>query len=268
MSMESLCDLLFEVSNEDRLSILRLLLGEAMTITAISRELGITTQEASRHTSRLGEVGLTEKDPEGNHHLTPYGRLTLEQIRGVEFTASHKDYFRSRTMADLPASFVLSLGELAEGQYVDDVMVVVHNVEKLIREAEEYIWDVNVPYISSSFPYISSSFPYIKDAFERGVEGRFLHGEDLSLPAAMTDDRRRVFEEDFITKMRGAGLYKERLLDIGLVLYMSEKEVALLSFPQREGRYDFYGFTTTDEAAHKWCGDLFMHYWETASPVS
>jgi len=261
MSMESLCDLLFEVSNEDRLSILRLLLGEPLTITAISRELDITTQEASRHTSRLGEVGLTEKDPEGNHHLTPYGRLTLEQIRGVEFTARHKDYFRSRTIVDLPASFILSFGEMAESRYLDDVMVVVHNVEKLIREAEEYIWDVNLP-------YISSAFPYIKDAFERGVEGRFLHGEDLSLPAAMMDDRSRVLEEGFITKIRGTGLYKERLLDVGLILYMSEKEVALLSFPQRAGRYDFYGFTTTNEAAHKWCSDLFMHYWEKATPVS
>ena len=60
--MEHLCDLLFEVSNEDRLGILYRLEEEAMNITGLARALGITTQEASRHSSRLVDMGLTMKE--------------------------------------------------------------------------------------------------------------------------------------------------------------------------------------------------------------
>jgi len=57
--MESLCDLLFEMSNEDRLGLLRRLEEGALNITGLSRTLGIANQEVSRHAARLAEVGFT-----------------------------------------------------------------------------------------------------------------------------------------------------------------------------------------------------------------
>ena len=54
--MENLCDLLFEVSNKDRLRILLQLDEEAMNVTRLSRELGLTTQESSRHLARPSGV--------------------------------------------------------------------------------------------------------------------------------------------------------------------------------------------------------------------
>ena len=71
--MESLCDLLFEVSNEDRLRILLQLEEGGINVTNLSRKLGISTQEVSRHISRLSEVGLTTKDPAGVHRMTSFG---------------------------------------------------------------------------------------------------------------------------------------------------------------------------------------------------
>jgi hypothetical protein len=41
--LENLCDLLFEVSNEDRLRILLQLDEEALNVTRLSRGLGLTT---------------------------------------------------------------------------------------------------------------------------------------------------------------------------------------------------------------------------------
>ena len=73
--MESLCDLLFEVSNEDRLRILRELHAREMNVTTLARAIEVTTQEVSRHLSRL-----TEKNPYGPYRLTPFGVLTLSQI--------------------------------------------------------------------------------------------------------------------------------------------------------------------------------------------
>ncbi len=42
-ALERLCDLWFELSNEDRLSILNLLAGRDEKLTGISRELGVST---------------------------------------------------------------------------------------------------------------------------------------------------------------------------------------------------------------------------------
>lgn len=47
---------------------------------------------------------------------------------------------------------------------------------------------------------------------------------------------------------------------------MSEREVAVVAFPFTDGRFDYFGFTSTDDEAHAWCRDIFQYYWENASP--
>lgn len=45
-----------------------------------------------------------------------------------------------------------------------------------------------------------------------------------------------------------------RMLDeIDVFLWMSEKEVAVVSFPTLEGNFDYKGFTSRDEGAIRWC---------------
>ncbi|NIO36894.1 ArsR family transcriptional regulator, partial [Candidatus Bathyarchaeota archaeon] len=55
--LENLCDLLFELSNEDRLRILYQLEKEAMNISDLSKTLELSTQESSRNLSRLSGIG-------------------------------------------------------------------------------------------------------------------------------------------------------------------------------------------------------------------
>jgi len=256
--MENLCDLLFEVSNEDRLMILTRLGEGPMNVTGLSRELAVTTQEASRHLSRLGEVGLTSKDSEGLHHITPYGELTLVQIRDVGFTSLHRDYFGTHVLSGLPVEFVCRMGELADSTYLDDVVIAIHSVEKVLREAEEYLLNINSP-------YIASTFPLIREAYERGVEGRFIHTRDFAPNPVMEEQYREGRSK--IPLSRLSTLLEERLVDMmDLVLYMSEKEVAILAFPLQNGSFDFHGFSSEDPRTHGWCRDLFQHYWERAEP--
>lgn len=259
--LEHLCDLLFEVSNEDRLRILQRLRGEALNVTSLSRETDLSTQETSRHLSRLSEAGLTLKDPEGLHHLTPYGTLVLRQLGATGFVSRHRDYFISHTLGSFPDSLVSRMGELEGCTFIDNVMVTVHRVEEILMEAEEYICNINVP-------YIASAFPLIRDSFERGVEGRFIRTREVDIPEVMRDERDRFIDEETVNRFRSQGVYEARFLEEpDLVLYMSEKEVAILSFPTTEGRFDLLGFSSSDEAAHAFCRDIFTHYWELARPV-
>jgi len=52
------------------------------------------------------------------------------------------------------------------------------------------------------------------------------------------------------------------------MLYMNEKEVAILCFPTLNDQYDFVGFTGDDASAHEWCSDLFHYLWEKGRPIN
>ncbi|UCD45698.1 MAG: winged helix-turn-helix transcriptional regulator [Candidatus Bathyarchaeota archaeon] len=67
--MEKLQSVYFELSNEDRLSMLQKLLEGRMNVTTLSREIDLSTQECSRHLSRLSEAELVSRD-----HKERYGR--------------------------------------------------------------------------------------------------------------------------------------------------------------------------------------------------
>jgi len=68
--MERLCDLLFELSNEDRLNIMNLLMDEPLILSHISKRLGFSVQETSRNISRLTDTGLITRDAEGLYNVT------------------------------------------------------------------------------------------------------------------------------------------------------------------------------------------------------
>lgn len=250
--MESLCDLFFELSNENRLRILIALEQEAMKLTHVANQLNFNIQESSRHLSRLGQARLTWKDADGFYHLTPYGELSLRQLQGQLFTANHRDYFNTHTLATLPREFVGRIGELSNSSYIDDVMVIFQNVEKMIREAEEYVWRL-------TDRYLMTAVPDLEEAVNRGVEYRLLEPEDIVFPP----DHARVLDSEVIREGVRDRIFFNRVLErADVFLAMSEKEVAGVAFPALDGRFDYRGFTSKDERAHRWCSDLFQYYWK------
>ncbi|MEE8354960.1 MAG: winged helix-turn-helix domain-containing protein [Candidatus Bathyarchaeia archaeon] len=80
MSVERLCDLLFEVFNEVRLTLLQHMEAGPSNISRLSKELDISNQECSRHVSRLVDAELAERDGEGHYGLTEYGGLFMKQL--------------------------------------------------------------------------------------------------------------------------------------------------------------------------------------------
>jgi predicted transcriptional regulator len=68
--MEKFCNLLFELSHEDRLRIFFKLQKNIMKLTHLSEKPYLKVQETSRHLSRLSDAKLISKDVEGFYHLT------------------------------------------------------------------------------------------------------------------------------------------------------------------------------------------------------
>lgn len=258
MSIDDFYDIMFEVSNEERVNIMKALTREKTSFSGLARTLGITTQEVSRHFNRLMESGIATRDRDGHPALTSFGSLLLRELGATMFTTQNKEYFKTHDASALPDKFLGRFGELSGATYIDDIMLAIHNVVRIIQEAEEYLLDINLP-------YIASGFPHIKAAYERGVRGHFLRGADLHVPKEMEDVREDVFPDEFLDYIKREELLKDRFLDVDIILYMNEKEVALLSFPTLNGNYDYRGFTSTDPAALEWCRDMFFYYWDQGS---
>ena len=119
--MPDFYDLMFEVSNEERVRILEAIKEERSSFSGLARRLDITTQEVSRHFNRLMEAGLATRDRDGYPRLTPFGTLVLNQLEAVQFTNYHQDYFVSHVTEGLPGGFLSRFGELAGMRYQDDV---------------------------------------------------------------------------------------------------------------------------------------------------
>ena len=253
MSIESLCDLFFEFSNEDRLRMLRRLVDDSLTVTALSKELDLTTQETSRHLSRLGDTGLTIKNPNGTHSLTGYGELSLKQINGFMFTSSQSEYFQNHDLSNIPEEFVSRIGELNGSRYIDDIMVIFHLIEELGRESEKYIYRL-------TDRYILTAIPAWEMALKRGVDFKLLEPENIVVPPEF--DRGPVIRDSVIKRQ-----FKIRVIEkVNVFMALNEKKVAAISFPTNEGRMDYRGFVSEDKAVHKWAKDLFEYYWAKSKP--
>ena len=253
MSLANLCDLFFEFSNEDRLRILRTLQNNHLTVTALSKELDLTTQETSRHLSRLGEVGLSLKNPDGTHSLTGYGELSLQQMTGYKFITTHKEYFQNHDLSNLPMEFINRIGELENSRYVDDVMVIFHLIDQMIREAEEYVWRV-------TDRYIITIIPAWNEALERGINGRLLEPVDIVIPPEF--NRGPVIREAIMNQH--FALYT--METVPLFMSLSEKQVAGICFPANDVRIDYRGFVSDDPVVLHWAKDLYEHLWSVSEP--
>lgn len=259
--MERLCDLFFELSNQDRLRILLQLSRKTMNVTNLSKKFSLTKQEVSRHVSRMSEAGLTKKAVDGSHHLTMYGKVILKQTEGLDFTSKHRNYFTSHSLTHLPQECVSRIGDLANSTYSDDISAVFYRIEKMIKEAEEYIFTITDKYL------LDTNFQ-LGEACGRGVKIENIEARDWAVDlefhqAYMAEDVKRKA----ISQARISRVLQERVLDrLDAYLYMSEKEVAVLGFPLSDGKFDYIGFFASDKRSHAWCRDLFQYCWERAEP--
>ena len=138
-------------------------------------------------------------------------------------------------------------------------MVVFHNNEKMIREAEDHIFSI-------ANQYNASTVPIAREAFKRGVTNRAIDLKGYEPPPELRDIVTPEDAEVWHTAQAEGRLEMRMLAEVDVFLWMSEKEVAVVSFPTLGGRFDYKGFTSRDERAIRWCEELFIHHWERGEP--
>jgi predicted transcriptional regulator len=256
MSSDHFHDILFELSNQDRYSILQTLKTQSYNVTNLAKLLNLTTQETSRHLTRLTATNLIEKTISGEYILTGYGTLILDQLLGTLFVTSNNEYFANHFTTHMPSEYISRLNELENSHLESDVMVVFANIERIIDEAEEYIWRL-------TDRYNMMALPKLEEATERGVTFRLMQTRYFQYPPDWPGQgivlrEARLSEKFYVRTSNEANLF----------IAMNEEEVAVLAFPMDKNVFDYRGFSSKDPLFHKWCRDIFEHYWAEASPVS
>ena len=260
--MEDLCNLFFELSHEDRMKIMLTLHREGgVKLTNLSKILDATTQEVYRHISRLQEAKLVTKNVAGDYQLTSFGEQALKWVPGYRFLSAHSDYFISHSLSVIPEEYALRLGEIENSVFTNDVMMTMFDNERMIEEAEKYLWLI-------ADQMIMNLYEPIKDALLRGVQVRVMRPRGWKLDENV---RKHLSDEliQVLFEYNSAGKLLQREPEsIDLCLFMSEKQVSSLSFITLEGKHDYLAFKSTDPLAHKWCREIYQHYWDTGTPVS
>ena len=254
-TMERLCDLLFELSNEDRLKILGELGKENLKLSHISQRLDFTAQETSRNIARLVEARLVTRTADGSYEITPYGIQAMRLIPAYQFLSKNADYFYEHTLENLPDKFVSRIGELNECKPITQLLDVFGNIERVFKEAEEY-------YIYIGEPLgLSSTLLLVEEALDRGIKARGIEPLGYIWPDEI---RESVPKETWLSigkhKTEGSLLQKYQS-KFDLTFLMNEKEVATLNFLKPSGEFEYFGFTSTDPKAVGWCKDIFEYYW-------
>ena len=248
-----MCRLLFELSNEDRLRILRELGKNPMKLSRVSERFDFTVPETARNMSRLVEADLISKDLDGCFHLTPFGEQALRFLPGYEFITKHKKYLKTHTLSTLCPMYLADIGVFASSEFVDIITSTLFNIENMIREAEEFVW-----VITDQIP--ASVLPIYIDTLKRGVDCRKIMPRNASIPPAIF---KMGNDPAFTAAAREKKLESRYLDDIDLVLGLSEK-VASIIFPDLEGKFDYVSFRTKDAEALNWAKSMFLYYWNKA----
>lgn len=257
--MEQLCDLLFELSNEDRLRILGELRREDLKLSHISQRLNFTAQETSRNVARLVNAKLVSRTTDGSYAISPYGVQAMRLIPAYRFLSTNVDYFYEHTLEMLPDQFAPRIGELDGCKPITQLLDVFGNIERVFREAEEYYLYIGEPL------GLSSTLFLVEEALGRGVKARGIEPLNYEWP---NEIRESVPAETWlaINKHKVEGSLKQKYQEkFHLTFLMNEKEIATLNFLKPSGEFEYFGFSSKDPKAVSWCKDLFEYYWTRLS---
>jgi len=259
--MERLCDLYFELSNEERLKILHHLREKNMNITSLAQKIETTTQECSRHVSRLTEFNLIKKNADRTYSITHYGNLTLRLVSGHQFASIHQEYFNTHSLDDLPSRFVSRIHELDQSRFTQDLWVTFSLLENLFKEAEEYIWMIHDQYLLSILPL------GVK-ALKRGSKFKSIDpmnkAENRKLDPERPDYLKEEDEKYLLESWKEGNLELRFSETINVFLYITEKK-AIVAFPLLDGSFDYTGFVTDHPDGLRLCRDIFEYYWSLSS---
>jgi len=239
--MGDLSNLLFELSSDERLTILKNLQKEKLKLSQVSQIQDITAPEASRHLQRLSDAKLISRDSNGFYFLTMLGKLVFSQLSTLSFISDHSEYFLSHDPSMLSYQFQNRIGELSECRFDSDYVHNINHSAQMVKEAEDYLWC-----ITYQLPGLTT--PIIEQRLDDGLEVKFIFPEGVQPSESIRLEVFRRCENRSIPR-----------IEARIVLTDKEAQFGLIS---SDGKYDYAAFISSDEKPRQLARDVFKYYWE------
>jgi predicted transcriptional regulator len=126
----------------------------------------------------------------------------------------------------------------------------------MIRNAKKYVWILTDQVLASTIPLLS-------EAVGRGIEFRLILPRNPTVPASVVE---MCTKDPALIRAGQKGLAQSKFIEsVDAVISVSEREVGILSFPTLDGKLDYRGFYSTNDAPRSWCTNLFSRYWTESS---
>ncbi len=238
--MTEISELLFEMSSETRLEIIKEIKINPSNQTNIAKTLDISVQEASRHITRLSDTKIIEKDRDNICQITGFGNVLLSVLPTMEFFVKNDDYFVNHNLDNFPPEFLYRMGDLLDSEYSNFVSDTFRHVEQVFDESKKFVWAIaDQPLISNK-----SILSYLEK--QEGVSLKILIKKDNS------GDLKHALKDRI----------EIRYCDNPVAGMILNEKIAGVVFKGKNNALDFSsGFGTTSEKSYKWCYDFFRYCW-------
>ena len=247
--MEDLADLLFALASVDRLTLFSTIVKERLRLTQLAARLSASTQETSRHLSRLEEAKLIQREPDGCFIPTLLGRALVALLPSLKVLTQHRDYFLSHDLSTLPLEFLERIGELEQCEFRHGIGELLNHTAEVFREAKSYVW-------------LSSD-----NVMDLSALGRKEGGEDVLLRIIIPTAALREAPSGTVRMELGEKVELRVVDRVYAGLALNEKRAGV-TLPDPTGKLDFNsGFGSDDPKFQKWCADLFIFHWNKAKSV-
>ena len=242
---------LFELSNEQRMSILQKLFFNNAKLSVLSKELGVTTPEVFRNLDRLEKAEMIVKLPNEGFAITTYGRGICYVLQSFDFLSKNKKFFQEHHFGNMPKNFVQEIGMLQNGELVNGFVKMTEYCLDIINDSNEYIYGMLV---EEPLRFIE---PAIKKA-KKGVQVKTIFSESTITSKERVPLIKKLDLNDLTKKGR---IERKMSANLDVIVVLNEKHGGVM-FPNLHGKTDismmYYG---KDPNFHKWCLNFFNFSW-------
>jgi len=252
----TLSKLLFELSGETRLEILHALETAPMTFTKIADRMEITSSEASRQIERLSGMNLIEKLSGGSYAITPFGRLMLSFLPGINFVYENSDFFLTHDTTPIPRELVLRFGDLSGARFINGTIEAMNFMQERMRNVERY-------HCGMVDGLMDSIIPMVVRRARSGVIFRAI------LPDTYREKVSAIVAE-YTTADANIPPHAIEIRTLPTIPICGAVTDCGCGFklPFTDGSMDHSTMVVGDDPLFcGWCRDLYAHYWERAEPV-
>ena len=240
-----------ELSSHQRLQILFELLENKSKASTLAKKLDATNQEIHRNFLRLEDGGFIDRNKDGSYSLTTFGKTMCSQVPALIFLSKNRRYFESHEFGGVPQKFVLRVGQLSTGTYVQSVTKVLEIWRSIFENSKKYVYGILV---EEPLDLIE---PILKKA-KAGVKVKSVFSEATHVPK----NRKKILDKlglDDLIKTKQ--VERKMKKDVKTVVVLNEKD-ACVSFPNTDGVNNITEmFHSTDPMFHEWCLDYFRYVW-------